>query len=253
MATFRVIFVIDILNGKVVHAVKGERDTYRQVHLTSRIVRTSNPVRLLNVIKPDETYIADLNAIMRTSEPSSNTPIISEIRDRTRTKVILDMGVSCIEELEVASGVSDSVVIGTETASFEIIESASGMGAFLSLDIKNDEVLTDDPGLKIPPIKLLEAMNSFDLEGVIILNLSNVGTKQGFDLDFLKACVQISDHPIFLGGGVRGVDDLGLLENIGVSGALVATAIHDGSIPLSLISHRAHLENQPRYPPHTRG
>ncbi|MHC1565965.1 MAG: HisA/HisF-related TIM barrel protein [Candidatus Syntropharchaeales archaeon] len=253
MATFRVIFVIDILNGKVVHAVKGERDTYRQVHLTSRIVRTSNPVRLLNIIKPDETYIADLNAIMRTSEPSSNTPIISEIRDRTRTKVILDMGVSCIEELGVASGVSDSVVIGTETASFEIIESASGMGAFLSLDIKNDEVLTDDPGLKIPPIKLLEAMNSFDLEGVIILNLSNVGTKQGFDLDFLKACVQISDHPIFLGGGVRGVDDLGLLENIGVSGALVATAIHDGSIPLSLISHRSHLENQPRCPPHTRG
>ncbi|VUT28089.1 MAG: hypothetical protein SYNGOMJ08_00650 [Candidatus Syntrophoarchaeum sp. GoM_oil] len=75
MQTFRVIFVIDILNGIVVHAVGGEQDHYCPVHLTSGLVGSSDPISVINAVKPDETYIADLNAIMKTSKTSAHAPV----------------------------------------------------------------------------------------------------------------------------------------------------------------------------------
>jgi len=237
MDVFRVIFVVDILDGSVVHARKGERENYHLIHRRSRIVDTSDPVNVIQTIKPRETYIADLDAIMRASAPSPNASIIAQIREETDTSVILDMGIRSVDDLEFASSISNFVVIGTETATLKVIEAASGMDVFISLDMKDHEIITRDSKLKISPHALLELTNTLNLAGIIILNLSNVGTKKGLDIGFLERTVEISDHPIFLGGGVRGVDDLRLLEEIGVEGALVATAIHDGAIPCKLIQY----------------
>ncbi|HDM36167.1 MAG TPA: hypothetical protein ENG09_02780 [Candidatus Syntrophoarchaeum butanivorans] len=239
MDQLRLIFVLDILDGVTVHAVGGMRDSYRPVHLSSKIVDDSDPIAVISAVRPDETYIADLNAITQTSEHSSSASLIPQIRERGGTRVMLDMGVRSGEDLELASRIADSVVIGTETASLELIEHASGKGVFLSIDIRNGEVLTSDHRLKAPPLGLLDLMNSFELEGIIILNLSHVGMKKGLDTRFIEQAVGRSDHPILVGGGIRGVHDLDLLGQIGVEGALVATAVHDGSIPLHLISHRA--------------
>ncbi|OFV68726.1 MAG: phosphoribosylformimino-5-aminoimidazole carboxamide ribotide isomerase [Candidatus Syntrophoarchaeum caldarius] len=235
MGAFRVIFVVDILNGTVVHAIKGERENYHPIHHRSRIVDTSDPVNVIKVVNPHETYVADLDAIMRVSAPRSNSPIIACIREETNTSVILDMGIRSVDDLEFASSISDFVVIGTETATYDVIEAASGMDAFVSFDMKNHKIITRDSRLRISPYRLIEWTNTLNLAGIIILNLSNVGTKRGFDIGFLEKIVEISEHPIFLGGGVRCVDDLRLLEEIGVEGALVATAIHDGTIPCKLI------------------
>jgi len=45
----------------------------------------------------------------------------------------------------------------------------------------------------------------------------------------------VSRHPLILGGGVKGEEDLLALEGMGFSGALVATAVHNGKIPLKRI------------------
>ena len=37
---------------------------------------------------------------------------------------------------------------------------------------------------------------------------------------------------IFVGGGVRDIEDLVELKNLGVSGVLVATALHSGKISI---------------------
>jgi phosphoribosylformimino-5-aminoimidazole carboxamide ribotide isomerase len=37
---------------------------------------------------------------------------------------------------------------------------------------------------------------------------------------------------VYVGGGVRDIDDLIWLENLGVSGVLVATALHSGKISI---------------------
>jgi phosphoribosylformimino-5-aminoimidazole carboxamide ribotide isomerase len=40
---------------------------------------------------------------------------------------------------------------------------------------------------------------------------------------------------VLVGGGIKGMEDLEVLERIGISGALVATAVHSGKIPVHLI------------------
>jgi len=62
-----------------------------------------------------------------------------------------------------------------------------------------------------------------------------VGTSCGLDREFLEKAASISNHPLILGGGVKDVEDLETLEDLGFRGALVATAVHDGSIPLEMV------------------
>jgi phosphoribosylformimino-5-aminoimidazole carboxamide ribotide isomerase len=85
------------------------------------------------------------------------------------------------------------------------------------------------------PFKIIELLNEYYLDDIIILDLDRVGTSSGVDSQFLSKIASISDHNVLLGGGVRNVEDIEVLEEIGIKGALVATALHNGSIPLQMV------------------
>ena len=63
----------------------------------------------------------------------------------------------------------------------------------------------------------------------IVLDLARVGSCEGVNMDFLKKALEEKVN-VYVGGGVRDINDLILLENLGVSGVLVATALHSGKI-----------------------
>jgi len=86
------------------------------------------------------------------------------------------------------------------------------------------------------PKKFLSELDRYDLDGIIVLFLDKVGTGSGMDLEFLEELRGMSVHPMIFGGGIRGLEDLDRLKNIGMDGALVATAVHNGKIPLDLLS-----------------
>ena len=66
---------------------------------------------------------------------------------------------------------------------------------------------------------------------VIVMTLSRVGAGTGPDLDRLSEIRRTSPATrLYAAGGVRGPGDVAALEEIGVTGALVATAIHDGTL-----------------------
>ena len=68
-------------------------------------------------------------------------------------------------------------------------------------------------------------------ERIIHMNLSRVGTESGPDWDGLKELHETAgEHKIYAAGGVRDEDDLRRLAEFGISGALVATALHNGGI-----------------------
>jgi phosphoribosylformimino-5-aminoimidazole carboxamide ribotide isomerase len=60
--------------------------------------------------------------------------------------------------------------------------------------------------------------------------LARVGSGEGVDLQFLKRVLSEVEVEVFVGGGVRDVDDLVELKRLGVSGVLMATALHSGQI-----------------------
>ena len=235
---FRLIFVMDVLEGMVVHAKRGEREKYKPIQRFSSIVSTSDPARIIEEIHPETLYIADLDRIMGTGD---NKETIRGLRANNRElRIMVDYGVTRMEELKEAldAEIADNIILGTETTSMELIAEASALmkdTISVSVDLCNKEVLTNDTRMKIDPLSLLQALNAYPIADVIILELDRVGTKSGIDFEFLARAAALSEHHVLCGGGVRSCEDVRQMAEIGVRGALVATAVHDGSIPLSFV------------------
>jgi len=229
---FRIIFVLDILNGSVVHAVKGERSKYKPIQ-DSMICDSSDPFEIISAVKPLEIYIADLDHIQ---EIGDNFEIIKKISGKTKTMV--DIGVKNMDDVKKCAQIADTVIIGTETASFEVIEYAALQfpGRInVSIDMKNGSVLTKDKTMEMRPEDLVRKMNEIGIKDIIILDLGKVGTSTGIDKMFLKKVAEISTHNILVGGGIKNMDDIETLEKSGIGGALAATALHNGNIPIRFI------------------
>jgi phosphoribosylformimino-5-aminoimidazole carboxamide ribotide isomerase len=238
---FRVIFVLDLLNGEVVHAQRGERDLYKPIHQFSVVVSSSDPVQILEQLRPAEVYVADLNRLMKTGD---NRATLTALRERfPDVKIMLEYGIRGMEDLETAAAadLADTFVLGTETASLALIADASSAGipVSVSLDLFERAVLVEDQKLKRDPLAVVETLNAYSLTDLIVLDLNRVGTKSGLDLEFLARAAAISEHALLCGGGVRSMDDLIKLKKRGIAGALVATAVHDGSIPIAALQKRS--------------
>ncbi|MBU3967544.1 MAG: phosphoribosylformimino-5-aminoimidazole carboxamide ribotide isomerase [Euryarchaeota archaeon] len=229
---FRIIFVLDILNGTAVHAVRGERSKYKPV-TGSRVCDSSSPLDLISAVSPREVYIADLDRLLHQGD---NFELIKEISDRTRT--MADIGPESMNDVKKCEMIADTVILGTETASFDLIETAAIRfpGRInVSIDMKNGKVLARDRNLEIEPLELVRKLNDHNIRDIIILDLARVGTGAGIDLDLLMGIAAASSHDVLVGGGIKDMDDIKALEQIGISGALVATAVHSGKIPADLI------------------
>jgi len=229
---FRIIFVLDILNGTAVHAVRGERSKYKPV-TGSSICGSSSPLELISALAPGEVYIADLDRLQRQGD---NFELIEKISGKTRT--MADIGAENMNDVEKCAKISDTVILGTETASFDLIEKAAVRfpGRInVSIDMKGGKVLTKDRNMDVKPAELVKLLNDHEIRDIIVLELTRVGTCDGIDVDFLKEITAVSSHNVIVGGGIKDMDDIEALKQIGISGALVATAVHCGKIPADLI------------------
>lgn len=232
---FRIIFVLDIINGTTVHAVRGERSKYKPV-TDSRICASSSPLDIISALDPHEVYIADLD---RLQHLGNNFELIKEISGKTRT--MADIGAQNMKDVENCAMIAYTVVLGTETASLDLIEDSAirfPNRINVSIDMKNGKVLARDRNLEIRPVELVRKLNDYDISDIIILDLARVGTGAGIDVDFLKDIARASSHDVLVGGGIKDIDDIKALEEIGISGALVATAVHSGKIPADMIRNK---------------
>ena len=233
----KVIPVIDILNGLVIHAVRGRRHEYQP--LNSVLCNSVEPIEVAKAFKTlgfNKLYVADLDAITR---GKTNFQVLKHIVDETGFKLMVDSGVADLETAKklLAIGVS-KVVIGTETLRSKsfVGDAVSVFGnerVIVSLDLKGDKVLVKlgFAGRK-DPMYLLHEFWEMGVSSVIILDLSRVGNNEGVNVDFLKKVLN-ENMDVYVGGGVRDIKDLITLKNFGFSGALVATALHSGKISIA--------------------
>lgn len=233
----KVIPVIDILNGQTVHAIRGKRAQYKP--LQSILTQSTNPLDVAKTFKAlgfSQLYVADLDAII---DCSSDFGILKQIVDETGLDLMVDAGVTSLQRADVLiqSGIS-KLIIGTETMQSKefVTEALKAFGnsrVILSLDLKAGKVLVG-PNYTGPtePLQLLRELVAMGLSQVIVLDLARVGSGEGVDLEFLKQVKAIGLN-VFVGGGVRGIEDLVALKALGLSGALIATSLHTGKIDVA--------------------
>jgi len=236
----RIIPVIDILDGIVVHAVKGQRSKYQP--LKSQICNSTDPLKVALAFREFDfksLYIADLNAIMR---KGNNSAAIKEIATRTGLELMVDSGTNRLQQIqELIDNKISKVIIGTETLltiNF-VKEAISSFGTdklVLSLDLKNGKVLGKfENANSLDSIMLAKKLEELQVSEVIVLDLARVGSQEGVDFDLLKDMRENLKLKLLVGGGVRDMDDLLKLKNIAINGVLLATSLHAGLITIETL------------------
>jgi phosphoribosylformimino-5-aminoimidazole carboxamide ribotide isomerase len=226
--------VLDILRGQVVGAVGGRRSEYRP--LVSQLTASTEPLEVMKAIYEwfawAQFYVAELDAI------TGGRSVFDLHHLPTTFQVWLDAGIRTVAEVaEVHRPPVSQVVVGSETlASPEegraIVETLGSEKVTFSLDLRNGQLIGAGARNWDNPESAAESLIAVGARRLIVLDLARVGEREGPATD--KVCRElIRRHPqvaVFTGGGIRGVDDLRRLSDIGVTGALVASALHDGRI-----------------------
>jgi phosphoribosylformimino-5-aminoimidazole carboxamide ribotide isomerase len=80
------------------------------------------------------------------------------------------------------------------------------------------------------PLVIAERAIAASIQRLIVLDLARVGMPDGTGTEDLARTLihRFADLQLFVGGGVRSMDDVKRLEALGVRGVLVASALHDG-------------------------
>jgi len=225
-----IIFAMDIRGGIVVKGYQGDRERYEPIERHSKICRTSDPLNVIDTIKPRRTYIADLDRILGLG---SNSLIIKRLS--TRTTTLVDLGIRKLDDVREAERIGETAIIGTETGSLDVIRAAQSMRVAVSIDVKDGSATSLDPALSGDPLEVVERMNLYKIRAILLLNMNLVGTKQGVDFDFIEKVIEVSGHPIIVAGGIKNSEELDKLEDLGVAGVVLSKAIHEEIIPVDLV------------------
>lgn len=98
----------------------------------------------------------------------------------------------------------------------------------LSLDFRGDEF--------VGPSELFENADLWPSR-IIVMTLRRVGSSSGPDFERLTEIKRrAGDRAVIAAGGIRHAADLEQLEALGISAALVATSLHNGSLAPETIS-----------------
>jgi phosphoribosylformimino-5-aminoimidazole carboxamide ribotide isomerase len=160
---------------------------------------------------------------------------------------MVDAGVADLETVKklLKTGVS-KVVIGTETLQNKsfVCDAVRALGnekVMVSLDLKGEKVIVKlgFAGCK-DSLCLLREFHEMGVSNVIVLDLTRVGSNEGVNVDFLKKALS-ENMNVYVGGGVRDIKELIMLKNLGVSGALVATALHSNKISIAELEQKGFL------------
>lgn len=217
----QVIPVIDLKQGRAVHARRGDRANYLPLSIVG--CPDGDPlaaVQAYRFIHPFETlYVADLDAINGIGDHDAVLAAIAAANPSIRLMVDNGTNDAANARAWLTRGLGN-LVIGSETMPPPAL--ARDLGCTLSLDFRADgfqgpEGLDSDPTLWPGTL--------------IVMTLAKVGSGEGPDLERLETVRGLAPNArLIAAGGVRDGRDLKILKAVGVDAVLVATCLHNGSV-----------------------
>jgi phosphoribosylformimino-5-aminoimidazole carboxamide ribotide isomerase len=242
----QVIPVLDLLDGHVVRAVRGERATYRPIQ--SRLSPVSEPLpiarALLAASGAHTLYVADLGAILQRGTHASQLAALRAALPGI--ELWLDAGFTDYASVRTLFDQIDAIgqrdghaahlnlatlvpVFGTESLrDIHALRSAqtAGLSPILSLDHRAGQLLTAAE---------LERSPAWWPSRVIAMTLDQVGSYAGPDLStFERIRAHATAHTTVIGaGGIRNRADLTAAASTGATAWLVASALHDRQLSLA--------------------
>ncbi len=243
----RIVPVLDLKGGVVVHARRGQRADYAP--LQSPLVQGSEPVAvaraLCAVCHTRTLYVADLDALAGQPADEATLSALGAVADPW-----VDAGATTperaavLERARVARNVigTESIGSGAPPARPPTVQGAPparppavpAPPLVLSVDLRDGRLISPDPALAgREPAAAASLAQALNVRELLVIDLARVGSGSGPPLDAVAELARaLPGVEIYAGGGVRHDDDLRALEAAGAAGALVATALHEGRLTL---------------------
>jgi HisA/HisF family protein len=235
MKSFTIIPVLDLKHGAVVRARAGDRANYQPI--ISPLAADSTPASvlrgLLGLAPFPIVYIADLDAIG--GEGDHCAALWSLAAATPQVAFWLDGGFTTLESAQPLLRPGIVPVFGSETladahALASVLAVLGPDGFVLSLDYRGGALLGTveiERRVELWPNRL------------ILMTLDRVGTGGGPDIEALRRLRErAAPRAVFAAGGMRSEIDIVALEEAGIAGALVATALHDGRLSPAALARR---------------
>ena len=233
----KILPVLDLMEGNVVRGVGGRREEYRPIQ--SVLTDRTEPLAVARAFRDRlglaEFYVADLDAIR------FGRPQVSIIRQLAAAfpGLWVDVGVHQAGDagwlLEIPG---TAAVLGLETLTgpgvvAELIEAYGPDRLVFSLDLKRGSPMGNPAAWDFrSPLEIAGEVAEMGIENLIVLDLAQVGESGG--VSTLPLCQAIQqDFPrlrLVTGGGIRNADDLKVLRQNRLTGVLIASAFHTGTI-----------------------
>lgn len=226
------------------HARGGARAVYQPVQSVLTPERDGDPLLLARRFRQrlavERCYVADLDAL------TGGARQLDLLRQLVRPEHGFGPGLmvdAAIHDAESARSLLDlgatTVIIALESlpgprALEHLIRSLEPGALLLSLDLRGGRPVTragaDWEGGH-DPLALARTLARTGLGRLLILDVALVGKNEGPPFETILAIHSaLPELDLLAGGGVRHEADLARLEQLGVSAALVATALHDGRL-----------------------
>ena len=233
----RIIPAIDLKNGTCVRLFKGDFDRVTEY--------SSNPVDIgkhFSALKVEDLHIVDLDGARTGAQ--QNHIIVSEIALATGLDVQLGGGIRTRDDVAkwLSNGVTrcviGSVAIKEPSTVVKWIEKFGCDSIVLALDVKLDNegtpMLTTQGWTEDTETTLWDCLDRYDSAGirhVLCTDVARDGAMTGpnFQL-YVEILQRYPTLQLQASGGVRDIDDLELLREIGAPAAITGRALLDGTI-----------------------
>jgi phosphoribosylformimino-5-aminoimidazole carboxamide ribotide isomerase len=213
--------VIDVKNGLAVRAFGGHRADYRP--LETPLAAGSDPVAvahgLLSLFPFRTLYVADLDGI---EGHETNSDLVERLAEALPGVAIwIDSGSLDIRRPGTVT------VVGSES-----VRSPDALGAVRRLAANGFVLSLDFKGGAFAGSAALIEDTALWPERIIVMTLARVGSGEGPDLDRIAAIAASAGESrrVYAAGGIRHRADIEAARAAGAAGALLATALHAGTI-----------------------
>lgn len=224
---------IDLLGGNCVRLFRGDFDTAHQV--------ADDPLSTARSFQKAGSgwiHMVDLDGA-RTGD-GINRPVILQVAQNTSLKVEVGGGIRSMDAIDtyLQGGVSRVILGSAALEDPALVKKAVeqyGQRIAVGIDAKNGQVAARGwlSTSSVDYLTLAKQMENLGVSTIIFTDIAKDGMMLGPNFEQMKALRQAVSCDLVASGGIRSLEDLQQLQDIGIDWAILGKSIYQGAIDLA--------------------
>lgn len=224
---------IDLLGGNCVRLFRGDFDTAHQV--------ADDPLSTARSFQKAGSgwiHMVDLDGA-RTGD-GINRPVILQVAQNTSLKVEVGGGIRSMDAIDtyLQGGVSRVILGSAALEDPALVKKAVeqyGERIAIGIDAKNGQVAARGwlSTSSVDYLTLAKQMENLGVSTIIYTDIAKDGMMLGPNFEQMKALRQAVSCDLVASGGIRSLEDLQQLQDIGIDWAILGKSIYQGAIDLA--------------------